>query len=330
MKAIEIAGSGGPEKLQLTERARPEPDSGEVLIRVAAAGINMPDVFQRRGGYPPPPGVTDIPGLEVAGTVEAVGNAVHGVAVGDRVCALLSGGGYAEYAIAPQETVLPIPQGLDMAEAAAIPETFFTVWDALFMRAGLRDGESVLIHGGAGGIGTTALQLARAMGCAPILTTTRMAPGQAETCRQCGASRVIDYNHEDFVEVVREETEGRGVNVVLDIIGGDYINRNLEALAVEGRLFNLNFVKGIKVEVDFRPVMLKRLSLMASTLRARTPAQKGVIARDLHERVWPWLEDRRVRPRVSYRLPLSRAGEGQAMLEAGGHSGKVVLEVESL
>lgn len=328
MQAIEITRPGGPEQLQLVERPKPTPGPGEVLIRVVAAGINMPDIFQRRGGYPPPPGVTDIPGLEVAGTVAGLGPDVEGLAEGDPVCALLAGGGYAEFAVAPRETVLPVPSGLSMAEAAAIPETFFTVWDALFMRARLRDGESVLVHGGAGGIGTTALQLARAAGCSPIFATARMAPGQEQTCRECGANRVIDYNGEQFEKVIETETDGRGVDVILDIIGGDYVNRNLSALAVEGRLFNLNFVKGIEVKVNFRPVMMKRLSLMASTLRARTPAQKGLIALQLRERVWPWLEEKRVVPRVAQRLPLARAGDGQALLEAGGHNGKVVLEVQ--
>jgi len=327
MQVIEIAGTGGPETLQLAERPNPEPGPGEVLVKVAAAGVNMPDVFQRRGGYPPPPGVTDIPGLEVAGTVVALGEGVDDIAEGDAVCALLAGGGYAEYAVAPRETVLPVPRGLELFEAAAIPETFFTVWDALFMRARLGEGQSVLIHGGAGGIGTTALQLARASGCAKIFTTARLAPGQEALCLECGADRVIDYNSEDFVEVVKDATDGRGVDVVLDIIGGDYVNRNLEALALEGRLFNLNFVKGIEVKVNFRPVMLKRLSLMASTLRARTPAQKGLIAGELRDRVWPWFEAGKIRPRVARRLPLASAGEAQAILEAGGHSGKVVLEI---
>jgi NADPH2:quinone reductase len=325
MRAIEITAPGNPEVLALTDRPQPRPGAGEILIRVASAGINMPDIFQRKGGYPPPEGVTDIPGLEVAGEVAACGEGVSGFSKGDPVCALLAGGGYAEYAVAPASTVLPIPRGLDVLHAAALPETAFTVWDALFMRARLQPGESVLIHGGCGGIGSMALQLARACGCSPIFTTGHQRDGQAEACRRFGATRFIDYREEDFVEVVKQQTDGRGVDVIQDIIGGDYVARNIESLAVEGRLVNLNFVAGIEVKVDFRPVMRKRLTLMAQTLRARTAEEKGRIAAQLLQHVWPWIEAGKVTPEIFRTYPLAEAASAHAALEAGGHIGKIVL-----
>ena len=325
MQAIEIARPGGPEVLTLTDRPQPKPGPGQVLIRVAAAGINMPDVFQRRGAYPPPPGVTDIPGLEVAGQIAELGEDVAGYQIGDPVCALLAGGGYAEYAVAYASSTLPLPRGLDFSHAAALPETAFTVWDALFRRARLQSGESVLIHGGAGGIGSMALQFAQARGCSPILTTARERDGQTAACHQFGATRVIDYHDEDFVAVVKEETGGKGVDVIQDIIGGDYVNRNIDALAMEGRLINLNFVAGFDVKVNFMPVMRKRLTLMAATLRARTPEEKGLIAADLRQHVWPWIEAGQVKPALHQTFPLAEAAEAHAMLEAGGHIGKIVL-----
>lgn len=325
MQAIEITEPGGPEKLRLTKRPRPEPGPGQVLIQIRAAGINMPDVIQRRGVYPPPPGVTDIPGLEVAGEIAGLGEGVTRFAIGDPVCALLAGGGYAEYAVADTETVLPRPKGLDHLHSAGIPETFFTVWDALFERCRLQAGESVLIHGGAGGIGSTAIQLTKALGVSPVLTTARHVNGQKEACEGFGADRVIDYSREQFEDIVGEMTANRGVNVILDIIGGDYIQRNFKALALEGRLLNLNFMGGSKVEVDFRPMMAKRLTFMANTLRARSAAEKGKIAAQLHKHVWPLLESGRVKPSLYKVLPMARAAEGHQILEDGGHIGKVIL-----
>jgi NADPH2:quinone reductase len=325
MRAIEIAEPGGPEQLQLTERPKPEPGPGQVLIKIAAAGVNMPDVIQRRGAYPPPPGVTDIPGLEVAGEIVALGEGVIQLREGDPVCALLSGGGYAEYAVSDQQTVLPQPRGLDSLHSAGIPETFFTVWDALFERCRLKAGESVLIHGGAGGIGSTAIQLAKALGAGQVLTTARHAQGQKEACERFGADRVIDYTREAFEEVVLELSDQRGVDVILDIIGGDYIQRNIKALALEGRLLNLNYMGGFKAEVDFQPVMRKRLTLMANTLRARSAEDKGWIAAKLREHVWPLLEQGRVKPSLYKVLPMQEAAEGHRILEAGGHVGKVIL-----
>lgn len=325
MRAIEIAKPGGPEQLQLAERHAPEPGPGQVLIKVAAAGVNMPDIIQRRGAYPPPPGVTDIPGLEVAGEIAALGQGVSGFKEGDAVCALLAGGGYAEYAISDWQTVLPLPQGLDTSHGAGIPETFFTVWDALFSRCRLRAGESVLIHGGAGGIGSTALQLARAFGASQVLTTARHAQSQKEACEAFGADRVIDYNQEAFEDVALELTDQRGVDVILDIIGGSYVQRNIKALAIEGRLLNLNYMGGFKTEVDFMPVMRKRLTLMANTLRARSAEDKGQIAVQLREHVWPLLEKGQVKPSLYKILPMQEATEAHRILEAGGHIGKVIL-----
>lgn len=328
MRVIEIAKPGGAEQLQLAERPKPEPGPGQVLIRISAAGINMPDVIQRRGAYPPPPGVTDIPGLEVAGEIEAVGEGVIDWHVGDSVCALLPGGGYAEYAISDQQTVLPQPQGLDDLHSAGIPETFFTVWDALFERCRLKAGESVLIHGGAGGIGSTAIQLARALGASQVLTTARHAQGQKEACEKFGADRVIDYTRESFEDIALEMTEKRGIDVILDIIGGEYIQRNIKALALEGRLLNLNYMGGFKAEVDFQPVLRKRLTLMANTLRARSAEDKGHIAAQLHRHVWPLLEQGTVKPSLYKILPMTQAAEGHRILEAGGHIGKVILRWE--
>lgn len=325
MQAIEIARPGGPDVLTPTERPQPKPGPGQVLIRVAAAGINMPDVFQRRGAYPPPPGVTDIPGLEVAGQVAEVGEGVTGYRVGDPVCALLAGGGYAEYAVAYASATLPLPRGLDFVQGAALPETAFTVWDALFRRARLQPGESVLIHGGTGGIGSIALQFAQAHGCGPIFATAHERDGQTAACHQFGATRVIDYHDEDFAAVIREETGGRGVDVIQDIIGGDYVTRNIDSLALEGRLVNLNFVAGFEVKVNFLPVMRKRLSLMAATLRARTPEEKGRIASDLRQYAWPWIEAGQVKPAIHKTFPLAEAAAAHTELEAGGHIGKIVL-----
>jgi NADPH:quinone reductase len=325
MTAIAITTPGGPEVLQ--PRAHPVPGvaAGEVLIRVAAAGVNRPDLLQRQGKYAPPPGAPDIPGLEVAGTIAAIGTSVSGWAIGDQVCALVSGGGYAEYCAAPAVQCLPVPRGFSMVEAAAVPETFFTVWTNVFDRGRLQAGETILIHGGASGIGTTAVMLARAFGATVYATA-----GTAQKCAACerlGATRAINYRTEDFVEVVRAATGGAGVHVVLDMVGGDYVSRNLEVLAVEGRLVQIAFLRGQRVEVNLAPLMQKRLTFTGSTLRPRTSEQKGAIARSLQQHVWPRLERGELRPVIHATFPLERASDAHAMLEAGEHVGKIVLVV---
>ena len=328
MTAIEIRQPGGPEVLVPTSRPVPEPGPGEVLIRVVAAGVNRPDVLQRQGGYAPPPGASDIPGLEVAGEVVALGAAPGDSAdehhIGDRVMALVAGGGYAEYCAAPAAQCLSIPKGLDMIEAAAMPETYFTVWSNVFDRGRLKAGESILIHGGSSGIGTTAIQLARAFGARVFATA-----GSAEKCAACeklGAERAINYRDEDFVTVVRDATEGAGVDVILDMVGGDYIGRNIKALAPDGRLCQIAFLGGSKVELNFMPVMLKRLTLTGSTLRPRPVAFKAAIARSLAEKVWPLVEKGDVKPIIHKTLPLAEAAEAHQLMESSAHIGKIVLQ----
>ena len=292
--AIEIAEPGPPEVLQATRRPVSRPGTGELLLRVAAAGVNRPDLLQREGRYPPPPGASDIPGLEVAGTIVALGEGVTEWKVGDEACALLAGGGYAEYCLAPAPQCLPVPRGLTPVQAAALPETFFTVWTNVFERGRLARGETLLVHGGSSGIGTTAIQLARAFG-ARVLATA----GTAEKCDACeglGADRAINYKEEDFVAIVKEETHGQGVDVILDMVAGSYIPRNLECLARNGRLVIIAFLGGAKAEVDFRPVLQRWLTITASTLRPRSVEEKGRIADALREKVWPLLESGRGRP----------------------------------
>jgi putative PIG3 family NAD(P)H quinone oxidoreductase len=323
MAAIEIARPGGPEVLSPARRPRPSPAAGELLIEVEAAGVNRPDVLQRQGHYPPPPGASDIPGLEVAGVVAAAGEGVSGWAEGDRVCALLAGGGYAEYAAAPAPQCLPVPRGLGAVEAAALPETFFTVWTNVFERGRLRAGETLLVHGGSSGIGTAAIALARAFG-ARVLATA----GGAEKCAACerlGAARAVNYREEDFVAAVKAETGGRGVDVVLDMVGGDYTPRNLECLARDGRLVQIAFLRGSKVQLDLLPVMQRRLTITGSTLRPRSVEEKGAIARALREQVWPLIEQGRVRPLVHATFPLRKAADAHRLMESGGHIGKIVL-----
>jgi NADPH:quinone reductase len=325
MTAIAIATPGGPEVLQPRPHAVPGAAAGEVLIRVAAAGVNRPDLLQRQGKYPPPAGAPDTPGLEVAGTIAAIGPSVTGWTIGDQVCALVAGGGYAEYCAAPAVQCLPVPRGFSMVDAAAVPETFFTVWTNVFERGRLRAGETILVHGGASGIGTTAVMLGRAFGATVYATA-----GTAEKCAACerlGAVRAINYRTEDFVEVVRAATGGAGVHVVLDMVGGDYVSRNLDVLAVEGRLVQIAFLRGQRVEVNLAPLMQKRLTFTGSTLRPRTPDEKGVIARALQEHVWPRFERGELRPVIHATFPLARASDAHAMLEAGEHVGKIVLVV---
>jgi len=322
MTAIEIATPGGPEMLRMTQRPTPKPGPGEVLIKVEAAGVNRPDVVQRQGNYPPPPGVTDIPGLEVAGSVIAVGAQPNGIKEGDKVCALLAGGGYAEYAAAPAAQCLKLPRGVSMLEAAAIPETYFTVWDNLFTRGRLAKGETVLIHGGSSGIGTTAIQLAHAIGARVFATA-----GSKEKCAACeklGAARAFNYREQDFLEEVKRETNGRGVDVVLDIVGGAYFAKNLDALATEGRLIIIATQQGAKAELPIFKMMVKRLTVAGSTLRARTVAEKGVIARALKEKAWPLIEAG-AKPRIYATFPLAQAAEAHKLMESSAHIGKIVL-----
>ena len=324
MSAIAIRAPGGPEVLVVEERPVPQPGPDEILVKVAAAGVNRPDIVQRQGLYPPPPGVTDIPGLEIAGEVVARGSEVSRWRLGDRVTALVPGGGYAAYCPVHETNALAIPDGLPFVEAAAIPETYFTVWHNVFERGGLMSGESLLVHGGASGIGTTAIQLASTFGATVFATA-----GSADKCRACerlGAQRAINYREEDFVQAVKAETGGRGVDIVLDMVGGDYIPRNYEAVAVDGRIVQIAFLKSSRVEVDFRRLMLKRLTHTGSTLRVRDVAFKAHLAQELRTHVWPLLAAGRVRPVIDSTFPLARAADAHARMESGRHIGKIVLE----
>ena len=323
MAYIRIERPGPPEVLVSDRMAVPRPGPGEVLIKVAAAGINRPDVLQRQGLYPPPPGASDVPGLEVAGEIVATGAEVDRWRPGDRVMALVSSGGYAQYCVAPAPQVLPIPAGLSEVEAGGIPETFFTVWTNVFERGRLCPGETLLVHGGSSGIGTTAIQLANAFGA--IVLTTVGGPEKQEACLRLGAKRAIDYRNEDFVAVARAETGGKGVDVILDMVGGTYVERNLHALAVEGRLVQIAWLEGAKVQANFMPLMLKRLTWTGSTLRPRSVAEKGEIARALEAKVWPLLAAGRLRPPVHATFPLAEAAAAHALMESSRHIGKIVL-----
>ena len=322
MRAIEISRPGGPEVLQPVERPMPQPGPGEVLIKVAAAGINRPDVFQRAGSYPPPPGASDLPGLEVAG--EIVAGDAGDLAVGDKVCALVAGGGYAEYCVAPAGQCLPLPAGLSMVEAAALPETCFTVWTNVFDRGALVEGESLLVHGGASGIGTTAIQIARALGHTVYATV-----GSDERVRAVEAlgAKGINYKTQDFVQQVRELSDDRGVDVILDMVAGDYINRDLTCLADDGRIVIIAQLGGSQASIDCGQLMRRRLSITGSTLRPRPVAFKSAIARALRDRVWPLIERGAFKPIIHATFPLVQAAEAHAMMEAGEHIGKIVLTV---
>ena len=323
MIAIEIREPGGPEVLVPVDRPMPLPAAGEVLIKVAAAGVNRPDVFQRLGRYPPPPGVTDIPGLEVSGTITEVASGAGSFRIGDAVCALVAGGGYAEYCVAPAPQCLPAPRGLELVDTAAIPETFLTVWTNVFERGRLQAGESILIHGGSSGIGTTAIQLARAFGARVFATA-----GSADKCAACerlGAERCINYRDADFVAAVREQTAGRGVDVVLDMVGGPYFPRNVEVLATEGRLVEIATLQGAKAELNIQTIMQRRLTITGSTLRARPIADKGAIAEAVHRHVWPLIESGAVKPIVYARFPLRDASAAHRVMESSAHIGKLVL-----
>ncbi|MCJ9427904.1 NAD(P)H-quinone oxidoreductase [Kordiimonas marina] len=326
MKAIEITKPGGPEVLAPTERDKPAPGPDEVLIRVMAAGVNRPDVIQRMGLYPPPPGASDIPGLEIAGEVVAVGNTVTAFKAGDRVCSLVPGGGYAEFCVANEGCVLPVPQGFSFTEAAAIPETYFTVWSNLFDRAGLKAGETLLVHGGSSGIGSTAIQLAKAFG-ATVITTVGNAE-KAAFCRELGADTVVNYREEDYVERVKAVTDGQGVNVVLDMVGGDYIPRNIECMAPDARHVSIAFLRGPQVSINMLPVMVKRLTMTGSTLRARDNGFKGAVAKSLHTHVWPLFEKGTVKPIIHATFPLEAAAQAHQMMEASTHMGKIMLTLD--
>ncbi len=325
MTAIEITdGGGSPDVLKPTSRPVPVPGSGEVLIKVDAAGVNRPDVLQRQGAYPPPPGASDIPGLEVAGAVVAAHGDVTDLATGDLVTALVTGGGYAEYCVAPAAQCLPVPGNLNMEQAAAIPETFFTVWNNVFDRSALRPGESFLVHGGSSGIGTTAIQLANIFGSRVFATA-----GSVEKCRVCmdlGAERAINYRDEDFVGVIKDAT-GSGVDVILDMVGGDYVQRNIKALAPDGRLCYIAFLNGSIAELNLMPLMLKRLTLTGSTLRAMPIPYKAAIAKSLRDKVWPLIESGAVGPVMHATFPLDQAAAAHALMETNAHIGKIVLSV---
>jgi putative PIG3 family NAD(P)H quinone oxidoreductase len=322
---IEISNPGGPDALRPASRAVPVPGSGEVLIHVAAAGVNRPDLMQRQGKYPPPAGASDIPGLEVAGTIVSAGDDTGDFKPGDQVCALVSGGGYAEYCVAPALQCLPIPRGLSLVEAAALPETVFTVWVNVFERGHLQPGETLLVHGGTSGIGTIAIQLAHALG-ARVLATAGT-DEKVTACERLGAERGINYRTEDFVEVVREVTGGRGADVVLDMVGGDYVNRNLQLAALDGRIVNIAFQQGFKTEVDFTPLLLKRLTLSASTLRPRSAAAKAAIAAALERSAWPLLAAGRIRPVIAAEFPLAQAPDAHRLMESSRHIGKILLRL---
>jgi putative PIG3 family NAD(P)H quinone oxidoreductase len=325
MTVIEVPEPGDADAMKVGSRPVPTPAAGEVLIAVAAAGVNRPDIVQRAGHYPPPPGATDLLGLEVSGTIAAVGADVAGWSVGDPVCALTPGGGYAEYCVVPAAHCLPIPAGCDMIQAAALPETCFTVWHNVFQRGRLKAGETFLVHGGSSGIGTTAIQLARQFG-ARVVTTA----GSAEKCKACeelGADLAINYREKDWVEAVKEFVGKKGVDLILDMVGGDYVQKNLSVLAWDGRLVNIAFLKGAKVELNLGLFMIKRQTLTASTLRAQSDGSKAKIAQELREQVWPLIAAGKIKPVVFQTFPLAEAADAHRLMESSNHIGKIILLV---
>lgn len=326
MTYIELRGYGAPDVLQPAEGPVPRPGKGELLVKVQAAGVNRPDVLQRQGNYPPPPGASDVPGLEVAGIVVALGEGTQRFKPGDAVCALVVSGGYAEFAVVPEPQAMPVPAGFSMVEAAALPENYLTVWTNVFERGGLQAGETILVHGGSSGIGTTAIQLAAARGATVFATAGNAA--KVAACERLGAKKGIDYRQEDFVEVIREMTDGKGVDVILDMVGGSYVPRNLKAAAVEGRIVQIAWLGGSTIEADMTPLMVKRLHWTGSTLRARPVAAKGAIARALEQEVWPLLAERRVAPLIEAVLPLREAARAHALMEESQHVGKIMLSVD--
>lgn len=326
MRAVVAREPGPPDVLETATRPVPRPGPGELLVRVRAAGVNRPDVLQRMGGYPPPPGAPDILGLEIAGEVAAVGEGAARFSPGTPVMALVPGGGYAEYALVHETNALPVPAGLSMTEAGAIPETYFTVWTNVFERGRLQPGEWFLVHGGSSGIGTTAIQLAKAFGARVVATAGSEV--KCEACRGLGADVAVNYAEADFVEAVKAATNGRGADLILDMVGGDYIPRNHDAAAVEGRIVQIAFLKSARVELDFRRLMMKRLTHTGSTLRPRSVAEKAAIARALEERVWPLLAQGRCRPVMDSTFPLAEAAAAHARMESSAHVGKIVLMVD--
>ncbi|HMF69799.1 MAG TPA: NAD(P)H-quinone oxidoreductase [Phyllobacterium sp.] len=326
MTVIAISEPGGPEVLKAEQRPVPAPAENEILIRVAAAGVNRPDVLQRAGSYPPPKGSSDLLGLEVAGEVAAVGTGVSRWKVGDRVCALTPGGGYAEYVLVDGSSALPIPEGLSSVEAAAVPETFFTVWHNVFELGALKPGETLLIHGGASGIGTTAIMLAKAFGARVIVTAGT--DEKCTACRELGADTAINYRTADWVAEVRDVTERQGVNVILDMVGGPYIEKNYQAAAIGGRIVNIAFLQGSRADVDFMRLMMKRLTHTGSTLRAQSLEAKGRIAAEVEANVWPLLTEGKCRPLIHARFPLREASQAHALMEANTNIGKIVLIVD--
>jgi len=325
MRFINISEHGGPEVMEIKEGETPDPGKGEVLIRVHAAGVNRPDVMQRQGLYAPPPGASPILGLEVSGEVVATGNDVSAWSVADRVCALTNGGGYAEYVAVPAGQCLPVPAGLPVEEAAALPETFFTVWANVFDRAGLKPGESFLVHGGSSGIGTAAIQLAKSLG-SKVFTTA----GSAEKCAACqslGADVAVNYTEQDYVKVLKEATDGQGVDVILDMVGGDYVARNLELAAVDGRIASISFLRGSQVEIDMMQILRKRLTVTGSTLRPRSAEAKAGIAEKLRAQIWPLIESGEIKPLIAARFPLADVVESHKLMESSKHIGKIILMV---
>ena len=322
MRAIEITKPGGPEVLQMTQRPMPTAGHGQVVLKVAYAGVNRPDALQRAGMYAPPPTASDLPGLEASGTIVAIGDGVAGLSIGDQVCALLPGGGYAEYVMTPAAHCLPVPEGLSLKEAACLPETFFTVWSNVFTRGGLKAGERFLVHGGSSGIGTTAIQLANAFGARVFATA-----GSAEKCAACvalGAEKAINYKEEDFVEVMKAEG---GADLILDMVGGDYIPRNVKVLANDGRLVQIAFLQGAVVELNFAMMMMKRLTITGSTLRPQSDLAKAQIAQDLREVVWPLIASGKIKPVMDSTFDFSEAADAHARMESSGHIGKIVMMV---
>jgi NADPH2:quinone reductase len=325
MKCVEISKPGGPEVLVPAERPAPAPKADEVLIKVAAAGVNRPDVLQRMGRYPVPPGASDLPGLEVAGEITALGSAARIFKVGDKVCALVSGGGYAEYCTAPEAQVLPVPKGLSVQEAASLPETFFTVWSNVFDRGRLAPGETLLVQGGSSGIGVTAIQMAVAMGNRVFATA-----GSDEKCAACvklGAEKAINYRTQDFAAEVKAATGGKGVDVILDMVAGDYVPKELKCLADDGRLVFIALLGGAKGEINFGEVLMRRLTITGSTLRPRPIAFKGAIAKNLREKIWPLIESGKIKPVIYKTFPLAQASEAHALMESSQHIGKIILEL---
>jgi len=325
MRAVVISRPGGPESLELARRPRPQAGKGEILVRVSAAGVNRPDVMQRQGQYSPPQGVTDVPGLEIAGEVVEAGDGARLYPPDAKICALVAGGGYAEYCAVPEPQALPTPKGLTDVEAAAIPETFFTVWSNVFDRGRLKAGETLLVHGGASGIGTTAIMLAKAFGAKVIVTVG--GDEKARLCVELGADAATNYRSEDFVKTTLAATDGRGADVILDMIGGDYVARNYAAAAKDGRIVQIAFQHGPKTELDLRPLLTKRLIHTGSALRPRSIAEKGAIAESLREKVWPLLESGRLKPVIDSTFPLEHAAKAHARMESSSHFGKIVLIV---